>query len=105
MDDENDPKAASSPPRCIATEVETTSNEVNEKSQDAIMSDVENEGKIDSAKKLFLDGTADYGVPQLERLYTRIVKGVFELKIVEHDDHRPPVLNFLLKFAENKANF
>ncbi|KAJ9547274.1 hypothetical protein OSB04_019817 [Centaurea solstitialis] len=107
VDDENDPKAASSPPVCIATEVETTSNEeVNEpKSQDAIMSDVENDSKIESAKKLFLDGTADYGVPQLERLYTRIVKGVFGLKIVEHVDHKSPVLNFLLEFAENKANF
>ncbi|XP_024961853.1 ATPase family AAA domain-containing protein At1g05910 isoform X1 [Cynara cardunculus var. scolymus] len=104
VDEQNDPKPASSPPGCI--EVETPSYEVNEpKSQDAVMSDVENDSKIDSAKKLLLDGTADYGVPQLERLYTRIVKGVFELKIVEHDDHKSPVLNFLLKFAENEANF
>lgn len=104
VDDQNDPKPASSPPGCI--EVETTSNEVSDpKSQDAIMSDAENDSKIEYAKKLLLDGTADYGVPQLERLYTRIVKGVFELKFVEHDDHKSPVLNFLLKFAENETNF
>ncbi|MFS7924713.1 putative chromatin remodeler Bromodomain family [Helianthus anomalus] len=94
----------SSPPVCI--DVNTPSNEVTEpKSQDTIMADVESDGKIESAKKLLLERTTDYGIPELERLYTRIVKGVFELKSVETDNLKPAVSNFLLRFAENEANF
>ncbi|KAJ0609868.1 putative chromatin remodeler Bromodomain family [Helianthus annuus] len=94
----------SSPPVCI--DVNTPSNEVTEpKSQDTIMADVESDGKIESAKKLLLERTTDYGIPELERLYTRIVKGVFELKNVETDNLKPAVSNFLLRFAENEANF
>ncbi|KAI3700618.1 hypothetical protein L2E82_45254 [Cichorium intybus] len=105
--DQNDQKPTSPPPEII--EVNTTSSEVNESesksnSQDTIMLDVETEAKIESVKKLLLDRTTDYGVPQLERLYTRIVKGVFELKI-EEDNFKPPVLDFLLGFVENRANF
>ncbi|KAM0001852.1 putative chromatin remodeler Bromodomain family [Helianthus debilis subsp. tardiflorus] len=94
----------STPPVCI--DVNTPSNEVTEpKSQDTIMADVESDGKIESAKKLLLERTTDYGIPELERLYTRIVKGVFELKNVETDNLKPAVSNFLLRFAENEANF
>nr|XP_043627674.1 ATPase family AAA domain-containing protein At1g05910 [Erigeron canadensis] len=104
VDDLNDPNPVRSPPGCI--EVDTNPTEVSEsKSQDVIMPDVESDGKIDSAKKLLLERTSDYGIPQLERLYTRIVKGVFELKNVEQDNLKPLVSNFLLKFAETEANF
>lgn len=105
VDDQNDPNPPSSPPTSI--EIDTNSNnEVSEpKSQDAIMSDVEIDSKIESAKKLLLERTTDYGVPQLERLYTRVVKGVFELKNVEQDNIKPQISDFLLKFAENEANF
>ncbi|KAK9059029.1 hypothetical protein SSX86_021648 [Deinandra increscens subsp. villosa] len=105
-DDENDPNPGeSSPPVCIEVD-NTTSNEVTEpKSQDAIMTDAVSDSKIESAKNLLLERTADYGVPQLERLYTRIVKGVFELKNVESNNFKPSVSDFLLNFSENKANF
>lgn len=108
--DQADPKPASPPPESI--EVDPNPDEISEsesksksKSTDTIMSDVETETKIESIKKLLLDRTTDYGVPQLERLYTRIVKGVFGLKIVDQDDFKPPVLEFLLGFVENEANF
>lgn len=104
VDDQDDANPASSPPGHM--EVDTTPNEVSEPtSHDAIESDVESDTKIESAKKLLLERTTDYGVPQLERLYTRIVKGVFELKNVEQDNLKPSVSNFLLKFAENESNF
>ncbi|KAI3756726.1 hypothetical protein L1987_56548 [Smallanthus sonchifolius] len=104
-EDQNDPNPGeNSPSGCI--EVDTTSNEVTEPNpQDTIMTDSMSDSKIESAKKLLLERTADYGVPQLERLYTRIVKGVFELVNVEHDNLKPSVSNFLLDFAENGANF
>ncbi|XP_071687101.1 ATPase family AAA domain-containing protein At1g05910-like [Rutidosis leptorrhynchoides] len=103
VDDQNDANPTTSPPDC--DEVASTANEVSEsKSQDVTILDVESDGKIESAKKLLLERTSDYGVPQLERLYTRIVKGVFELKN-EQDNFKPLVFDFLLKFAENKANF
>ncbi|PWA77815.1 AAA+ ATPase domain-containing protein [Artemisia annua] len=105
VDDQNDQNPPSPPPTCI--EIDTnSSNEVSEpKSQDAIMSDAEIDSKIESAKKLLLERTTNYGVPQLERLYTRVVKGVFELKNVEQDNIKPQISDFLLKFAENEANF
>ncbi|XP_071732509.1 ATPase family AAA domain-containing protein At1g05910 [Rutidosis leptorrhynchoides] len=103
-DDQTDANPETSPNDCV--EVDNTSNEVCEsKSDDVIMSDVEKDVKIESAKKLLLERTFDYGVPQLERLYTRIVKGVFELKNVDRDDIKPLLSDFLLKFAENEANF
>lgn len=43
---------------------------------------------------------------KFERLYTRIMKGVFEIKNSEHRDNlKPSVSSFLLKFAEDEANF
>nr|GMD43251.1 ATPase family AAA domain-containing protein At1g05910 isoform X1 [Ipomoea batatas] len=42
--------------------------------QDAAMSDEEVSSKLKSIKKHFMERTKDYGVPQLERLYTRLMK-------------------------------
>ncbi|KAD4178172.1 hypothetical protein E3N88_26763 [Mikania micrantha] len=89
----------SSSPDCMEV------NEVSEpKSQeDAILTDAVSDSKIESAKKQLLERTADYGIPQLERLYTRVIKGVFELK--NADTLKPSVSDFVLNFAENEANF
>ncbi|PSS35865.1 ATPase family AAA domain-containing protein [Actinidia chinensis var. chinensis] len=75
--------------------------------EDVIMSDGDISGKIESLKHIFMECTEDYAIPQLERLYTRVMKGVFETKASEPavDDLRPSILSFLLKFAEDIANF
>ncbi|KAK6279372.1 hypothetical protein POUND7_019639 [Theobroma cacao] len=75
-------------------------------SEDIRMADDEISNQVESAKQLFVERTKSYSIPQLERLYTRIMKGIFETrdKGVE-DDPKPSILKFLLKFAEDEANF
>ncbi|KAL8196047.1 hypothetical protein R6Q57_025047 [Mikania cordata] len=87
----------SSSPDCIEV------NEVSEPKSQDVLTDAVSDSKMESAKKHLLDRTADYGIPQLERLYTRVIKGVFELKNV--DTLKPSVSDFVLNFAENEANF
>ena len=76
-------------------------------SQDVTMSKAEVSSHVDHIKRLFLERTENYGIPLLERLYTRIMKGIFETKGkgVEDDVPRYSILRFLVKFAENTANF
>ncbi|KAL9431737.1 hypothetical protein AB3S75_026852 [Citrus x aurantiifolia] len=54
-------------------------------------------------KQLFVVRTESYGIPQLERLYTRVMKGIFDIK--DRDDPKPSILGFLSRFAEDEANF
>jgi hypothetical protein len=74
-------------------------------SEDATMPDIDISGQTESVKRLFVERTASYNIPQLERLYTRIMKGVFETKDKVKDDLRPSILMYLEKFAEDEANF
>ncbi|XP_034900812.1 ATPase family AAA domain-containing protein At1g05910 isoform X2 [Populus alba] len=76
-------------------------------SQDVTMSEAEVSSHVDHIKRLFVERTENYGIPLLERLYTRIMKGIFETKDkgVEDDVPRYSILRFLVKFAENTANF
>ncbi|KAJ6959191.1 ATPase family AAA domain-containing protein [Populus alba x Populus x berolinensis] len=76
-------------------------------SQDVTMSEAEVSSHVDHIKRLFVERTENYGIPLLERLYTRIMKGIFETKDkgVEDDGPRYSILRFLVKFAENTANF
>lgn len=75
-------------------------------SQDAVMLDSEIISQVDSVKRLLVERTENFGIPQLERLYTRIIKVIFETKDkgVE-DDPKPSILRYLTKFAEDMANF
>ena len=74
--------------------------------EDATMSDGEFSTRLESVKQLFVERSDNYSIPQLERLYTRIMKGVFETKDKgTRDDHKTSVLNFLLKFVGDDANF
>ncbi|KAJ4844646.1 hypothetical protein Tsubulata_033637 [Turnera subulata] len=81
-------------------------HEEGSESMDATMSDAEISSHVEYVKRLCVERTEKYGVPQLERMYTRIMKGVFETKDkgVE-DDPKCSILKFLVKFAEDKANF
>ncbi|KAM7255273.1 hypothetical protein ACFE04_020514 [Oxalis oulophora] len=86
---------------------EAVSHDVGSGSQDvARMSDQEISEKAESVKKLFVEYTQSYGIPKLERLYTRIMKGIFECKKKDAEDEpKRSILSYLLEFAENEANF
>lgn len=73
--------------------------------EDVTMSDAEISSQVESVKRLFVDHSDGYVIPQLERLYTRIFKGVFEIRSTDEDVPKSSILNFLLKFAEDDANF
>ncbi|KAI3832062.1 hypothetical protein MKX03_008941 [Papaver bracteatum] len=83
----------------------------NQCQEDAIMSNREEistscNDKIDSVKLQMVKLTEGYGVPQLERLYTRMVKAVLETKKNKAKDHdKISAFEFLSKFAGNLANF
>ncbi|KAI5582925.1 hypothetical protein BDE02_07G119300 [Populus trichocarpa] len=75
-------------------------------SQDATMSDAEASSHGEYIKRLLVERTENYDIPQLERLYTRIMKGIFETKDKGYEDGpRYSILRFLVKFAEDAANF
>ncbi|KAJ1290406.1 hypothetical protein BS78_02G240700 [Paspalum vaginatum] len=62
--------------------------------------------QLEGLKQRFMELTAGYGVPELERLYSRIMKGVIELTSKEsNEDHRTLVVRYLLTFVENSVNF
>lgn len=61
--------------------------------------------QVASVKQLFIERTDNYVIPQLERLYTRIIKGVFETRKGVEGNLKHSILSFLLKFAEDEANF
>ncbi|CAB4263435.1 unnamed protein product [Prunus armeniaca] len=74
-------------------------------SQDITMSDGEMTNQIESVRRLFVERTENYDIPQLERLYTRIMKGIFDIKHKgDIDGTKPSILRYLLKFAEGEAN-
>ncbi|XP_014494041.1 ATPase family AAA domain-containing protein At1g05910 isoform X3 [Vigna radiata var. radiata] len=74
--------------------------------QDVTVLDDEFLRKVESVKQLFVKRSESFSIPQLERLYTRIMKGVFETKNKGvNGDLKSSVLKFLLNFVEDDANF
>ncbi|CAM0952416.1 unnamed protein product [Alopecurus aequalis] len=63
--------------------------------------------QLEALKQRFMELTVGYGVPQLERLYSRIMKGAIESRSKEttNEDHRRVVVRNLLAFVENSDNF
>ncbi|XP_021752704.1 ATPase family AAA domain-containing protein At1g05910-like [Chenopodium quinoa] len=62
--------------------------------------------QVEEIKQQFLKHTEAYGIPQLERLYTRIIKGVFETKSAAGSENpKSKVLQFLSKFSQDETNF
>lgn len=71
---------------------------------DVVMSDGEFSGQVESVKQRLIECTKGYGVPQLERLYSRVMKGAVAIKGIE-EDHKAFILRFLLSFVEDEGNF
>ena len=62
--------------------------------------------QLEGLKQRFMELTVGYGVPQLERLYSRIMKGAIELTGKEtNKDHRRLVVRHLSAFVEKSDNF
>ncbi|CAL9098357.1 unnamed protein product [Musa textilis] len=79
---------------------------VNENTDDAVMTDADISKQIDSVKQHFMERTRDYGMPQLERLYARVIKGVMAIGSERREeDRRLLVLGHLLKFVEDDEIF
>ncbi|KAG8378409.1 hypothetical protein BUALT_Bualt08G0134400 [Buddleja alternifolia] len=74
--------------------------------QDVTRSDGEISNQVESIKQLLVDRSKDYGIPQLERLYTQIMKGVFETKGKSKvEDVKASILSFMFEFAEDQYRF
>ncbi|XP_058102404.1 ATPase family AAA domain-containing protein At1g05910 isoform X2 [Magnolia sinica] len=73
--------------------------------EDALMEDQEVSGHVETLKQHLLECTEGYNVPQLERLYTRVMKGVVDLKGKAEEGYKPTILKFMLRFVEDKGNF
>lgn len=75
--------------------------------RDITMIDGEFSRQVESVKQRFVKRSENYSIPQLERLYTRIMKGVFETKDrgMNDEDPKTSFLGFLLKFVEDDPNF
>ncbi|KAK4413305.1 ATPase family AAA domain-containing protein [Sesamum alatum] len=74
--------------------------------QDITMTDGEISSQVESIKQLLLEHSKDYGIPQLERLYARVMKGVFETKNKSKiEDLKASILSFLYEFAKDRSKF
>ncbi|KAF8057206.1 hypothetical protein N665_1263s0004 [Sinapis alba] len=78
-------------------------------SQDSVKSDEDISSEMESVKGVLMERTESYSIPQMERIYTRIMKGVLETldKGLGDDDQSPKhsILRFLSEFAQHQANF
>lgn len=83
------------------------SREVSEsRSPDVTMSEADDTSKIEPLKQRLVERSKDYGIPQLERLYARVIKGVFDNKTGKSKDIiKDSILSYLSKFVEDEANF
>ncbi|KAG9447071.1 hypothetical protein H6P81_013199 [Aristolochia fimbriata] len=70
--------------------------------EEIVMGEEEIAAEVKSVKQQLLERTEGFGVPQLEKLYTRIMRGVFD---IEHKaDRGSTILKFLVKFVEEMGN-
>lgn len=84
----------------------TTYGMENRSPEDVTMLDGEISRQVESLKHHLVELTEKYDVPQLERLYTRVMKGVFDMlgKDVRRD-YKASVLGYLWSFSESLASF
>lgn len=76
-----------------------------ERFQDSEMNDVEIVDQIGAVKSKLMEHIEAYGVPQLERLYCRLIKSILEVKIKGSETHRFSILRHLLQFVQDEQNF
>ncbi|XP_077227525.1 ATPase family AAA domain-containing protein At1g05910-like [Tasmannia lanceolata] len=72
-------------------------------SEDTVMADGEIAEQIEHVKQRLIERTEGYNVPQLERLYTLMMKGI--IAIEGQEDRKGAILKFLWRFIEDEGNF
>ncbi|CAI0541139.1 unnamed protein product [Linum tenue] len=96
-----------SPAAPSTTEVDLQLRSGDDSSKDATMSDGDLSAEMNHVKELFLERSVDYGIPQLERLYMRVIKSIFLCKNGEKGKGclRSSILMYLLKYVQDDHNF
>ncbi|KAJ4779666.1 ATPase family AAA domain-containing protein [Rhynchospora pubera] len=62
--------------------------------------------KLESIKQRFMELTEEYGVPQLEILYTKVIRGLISAKNREaRQDSKQFTVRYLFRFVEEANNF
>ncbi|XP_039012807.1 ATPase family AAA domain-containing protein At1g05910-like isoform X2 [Hibiscus syriacus] len=75
-------------------------------SEDIRISSGEISKQVERIKQLILERTENKGIPELERVYSRVMKDIFESREKGvGDDAKTSILKFLMQFAEDEANF
>jgi ATPase family AAA domain-containing protein 2 len=70
------------------------------------MPDADFSDKMESIKQRFMERTREYGVPQLEILYTKVIRGLISARGREtRQDSRQFVVRYLFRFVEEADNF
>ncbi|KAJ6805740.1 ATPase family AAA domain-containing protein [Iris pallida] len=73
--------------------------------QDTVMTEAEISEQVPIVKQRLMERTEGYGVPQLERLYSRILKAVLVVSNEASKDCKLLILRLMLKFVEDDENF
>lgn len=74
-------------------------------STEAVMiTDVDISGQVESIRQRLVERTDGYGVPQLERLYSRVIRGVITATAKHNGDDKVSILRHLSKIVED-GNF
>ncbi|CAN6485449.1 unnamed protein product [Victoria cruziana] len=63
------------------------------------------DNQVEAIKQRLVERTQEYSVPQLERLYTRMMQGAIATKGSQGLADRDSMLRFLLNFVEDEENF
>ncbi|KAG2267234.1 hypothetical protein Bca52824_061789 [Brassica carinata] len=105
------PCSAEDPPRKEDDEACGEEEVSGDCSQASVKSDEDISRETESVKGMLMERTENYSIPQMERVYTRIMKGVLETLdkgLGDDDDDQSPkhsILRFLSEFAQHQANF
>ncbi|CAI0397077.1 unnamed protein product [Linum tenue] len=102
-------QAPESPPTAPSTAGENCNGSTSRvgSSEDVTRSDGDISAEVEHVKEFFLERSVDYGIPQLERLYMRVIKSVFSSKDAEKGKLGPKrsILMCLLKYVQDDHNF
>jgi hypothetical protein len=77
-----------------------------EGTEDEEMPDADFSDKMESVKQRFMELTQEYGMPQLEILYTKVIRGLISARGREAmQNSRQFVVRYLFSFVEEADNF
>lgn len=86
-------------------DISSSSPLVNE-TKDEEMPDADFSEKMESAKQRFMEFTKEYGVPQLEILYTKVIRGLISATGKDaKQDNRQFIVRYLFRFIEEADKF